>query len=85
MTHDGGWWFLGMHALWWLFWIGLCGTLFSVVRPVPRNHARSGERAREILQRRYAAGHLSTAAYERRKAMLGRGAPHVSSSGAGKR
>ena len=74
-TMAGG--FFGMHILWWAFWTFLIVTLLSTVTPVPRNQLRSGERALDILRRRYAAGHFSTDEYERRKAVLERdeGAP----------
>ena len=76
MLHATGWWFFGMHFLWWAFWILLIGALFSTVTPVPKNQLRSGERALDILRRRYAAGQVSTEEYERRKAVLERDEPH---------
>ena len=85
MSYSGGWWFLGMHLFWWLFWVSLVMAVFSVVTPIPRKHARSGDRGLGILQRRYAAGHFSTAEYERRKRMLQRTEPNGSSSDARKR
>lgn len=75
MLHTTGWWFFGMHFLWWAFWILLIGALFSTVTPVPKNQLRSGERAFDILRRRYAAGQVSTEEYERRKAVLERDEP----------
>ena len=83
MPYADGWWFLGMHLFWWLFWVSLFVALFSVVTPVRRNHARPAERALEILQRRYAAGQFSTDEYERRKRMLQRSRPNDSSSSVG--
>ena len=84
MLHATGWGFLGMHVLWWAFWFILIVTLFSTVTAVPRNQLRSGERALDILRRRYAAGQVSTEEYERRKAVLERDdpdrAPTVSSA-----
>jgi putative membrane protein len=66
---DGGW-FWGMHLFWWLFWIGLIIVLFGFLTPVPRSRAR--ETPLQILQRRYAAGEISTAEYEDRKERLAR-------------
>ena len=75
MLHGPGWWFFGMHVLWWAFWIALIVTLFATVTPVPKNQAKAGERALDILRRRYAAGQLTTAEYEERKAVLERDEP----------
>ncbi len=63
-----GWGFFGMHVFWWLFWIVLILAFFSLLTPVPRHRAR--ETPRQILQRRYAAGEISTQEYEERKARL---------------
>ena len=72
MFHDG-WGFFGMHALWWLFWVIVLVLFFSLLTPVPRNEARRQRKTPlEILQRRYAAGEISTQEYEERKATLER-------------
>lgn len=69
MFHDGGL-FWGMHMFWWLFWIVLFVVFFSLLTPVPRRRVR--ETPLEVLQRRYAAGEISTAEYEERKEKLTR-------------
>ena len=75
MYHDG-WWFFGMHGLWWLFWIALLVVFFSLLTPLPRSEARRRRQTPlEILQRRYAAGEISTQEYEERKANLIADAP----------
>lgn len=79
MWHTG-WWFLGMHAFWWLFWITLFALLFATVTPVPKRDAKSRERALDILRRRYAAGQFATEEYERRKAVLERDEPKSSAT-----
>lgn len=66
--HYGEWSLWGMHVFWWLFWIVLIVLLFSPITPVSRGRRR--ETPLEILQRRYAAGEISTAEYEERKAKL---------------
>lgn len=68
--HFDGWGFFGMHVFWWLFWIVLIVAFFSLLTPVPRHRAR--ETPLQILQRRYAAGEVSTQEYEERKARLER-------------
>ena len=84
MLHVMSWSFFGMHVFWWAFWLILIVSLFSIVTPVPKNQLRSGERALDILRRRYAAGQVSTEEYEERKAVLERdepdGIPTVSSA-----
>ena len=75
MFHGTGWWFFGMHFLWWFFWIALIVIAFSTVTPVPKSQMKSGERALDILRRRYAAGQVTTEDYERRKAILERDEP----------
>jgi putative membrane protein len=68
------WWsgsFFGMTFLWWLFWVILIVAFFSIVTPVPRREAkRTRVSPLDILQRRYAAGELSTEEYEQRRAIL---------------
>ena len=80
MLHATGWSFIGMHLIWWVFWFGLITVAFSTVTPVPKSQLRTGERALDILRRRYAAGQLSTEDYERRKSILERDEPSLASA-----
>jgi len=65
------WTFFGMNFLWWLFWVFLIVAFFTMVTPVSRREfKRTRPSALDILQRRYAAGELSTAEYEERRAVL---------------
>ncbi len=66
--HYGGWSLWGMHVFWWLFWIVVIVVLFSPITPVSRGRRR--ETPLEVLQRRYAAGEISSEDYEERKAKL---------------
>ena len=83
MPHMGwnGWWFWGMHLWWWLFWIVILVAFFALLTPVPRRRARMYQRETplELLQRRYAAGEISTDDYEERKARLERDRPPTGS------
>jgi putative membrane protein len=63
-----GGWFWGMHLVWWLFWFLIIARFFSMQTPVPRRKAR--ETPFQVLQRRYAAGAISTEEYEERKQRL---------------
>ena len=62
--------FWGMHFFWWLFWIAAIVLLFSPITPI--SHGRRRQTPLEVLQRRYAAGEVSTTEYEERKANLER-------------
>lgn len=64
--------FWGMHFFWWLFWIVTLLLLFSPITPVSPGRRR--ETPLEVLQRRYAAGEVSSDEYEERKAKLERDA-----------
>ncbi len=75
MHYFGGGWFWGMHVFWWLFWIVLIVIFVALLRPVPRS--RPPETPLQILQRRYAAGEISTEEYEERKAKLAESAPNT--------
>lgn len=66
--HYGEWGFWGMHIFWWLFWIAVIVVMFSPLAPVSRWRRR--DTPLEVLQRRYAAGEISTEEYEERKAMF---------------
>lgn len=66
--HYGEWGFWGMHIFWWLFWVAVIVVLFLPITPVSRGRRR--ETPLEVLQRRYAAGEISTEEYEERKAKL---------------
>ena len=68
----GGGWFLGMHLLWWLFWMLLIVGFASLFTPEPRRSSRRRDTPLEILQRRFAARQISHQDYERRRAVLER-------------
>ncbi len=65
----------GMHFFWWLFWVLAIMLLFSPITPISAGRRR--QTPLEILQRRYAAGEVSTTEYEERKAKLDRDAKPV--------
>ena len=62
--------FWGMHFFWWLFWVAAIMLLFTPMAPVPPGRRR--ETPLLVLQRRYAAGEVSTVEYEERKKILER-------------
>ncbi|MHB1843982.1 MAG: SHOCT domain-containing protein [Deltaproteobacteria bacterium] len=67
------WSFFGMHFFWWMFWVAMILILFSWAAPVPRSTLRLyREDPLGILQRRYAAGEITTDEYDLRKARIER-------------
>jgi putative membrane protein len=64
----------GMSVVWWAFWIVALIALFAFAVPVPRSTWREYRASNPLatLQRRYAAGEISTAEYEERKTILER-------------
>ena len=67
--------FVGMHFLWWAFWLVLIIPVFTFATPIRRKTARLyRENPFGILQRRYAAGEISTEDYEERKSRIERDA-----------
>lgn len=73
--HVGSWWFLGMHVFWWIFWAALLIWAYRwVISALKRQDSPKRETPLELLQRRYAAGEMSTQEFEESKARL-TGAP----------
>ncbi len=66
-----GYWF-GMNLVWWIFWVCVIVAFFAFLTPVPRRTVRLGPPADplEILRRRYAAGEITTAEYDERRARI---------------
>ena len=63
--------YFGMHFFWWMFWVVLIIMFFGWTVPVPRRMVRMyREDALGILQRRYAAGEITTEEYEERKSRI---------------
>jgi putative membrane protein len=67
-------WF-GMHAYWWIFWVVLWMLFFSFLMPVRRRNwagYRDMQTPLQLLQKRYAAGELTSEEYEERRTTLQR-------------
>ena len=75
--HLVDWWFLGMHGMWWLFWLLVIIGFAALFTPVPRQDARRPETPLGTLARRYAAGEISTDEYEERRNLLARDQAHA--------
>jgi putative membrane protein len=73
MFHDGSFYMVGMHGLWWVFWLVLIGLLvFAAWGPGGRRRHGPRETAQDILRRRLASGEITPQQYEERKALLDR-------------
>ena len=73
--YDYGYGFVGMHFVWWVFWILAVVLFFSFLTPVPRRRADVYRLTPlQILQRRYAAGEVTSEEYEERRVKLERDA-----------
>jgi putative membrane protein len=65
--------FVGMHFLWWIFWIFILVPFFFVATPVRRKTARHYQtNPLGILLGRYASGEITTEDYEDRKSRIER-------------
>jgi putative membrane protein len=62
--------FWGMHGYWWFFWIFLWILFFSFMMPVRRTTYRQMQSPLQLLQRRYAAGEITSEEYEERRTKL---------------
>lgn len=61
--------FVGMHMLWWFFWIVLMVFLFGWFVPVPKKRIRR-DSPLDILQKRFASGEITTEEYNEKKSIL---------------
>lgn len=66
---DGHDWMWGMHWWWWIFWIAIVVVIVLLLTRSQFGGSRR-ETPLEVLERRYAAGEISTEEYEERRARL---------------
>ena len=73
MGYGPGWMF-GMYYLWWIFWVVIIVVVVAVLlrRPSGGRSGLAQLTPLDILERRYAAGEISTEKFEERKARLTR-------------
>jgi len=68
--HFDGWFGMG-HWLWLLFWVALvAGAVWLAARMIQDERTCRGETPLELLDRRHAAGEISSSEYEERRARL---------------
>jgi len=59
----------GMNLVWWIVWILLFFWIFAVPIAIPGQRKRA-DSPLDILQKRYAAGEITTDDYQEKKKML---------------
>ena len=71
---DGHSWMWGMHWIWWIIWIAIAAVVVFVILRARSVGGRppSRESPLEILERRYAAGEITTEEFEDRRKQLER-------------
>lgn len=75
MFRDYGYYMVGMHALWWIFWAAVVGVfLYALRRRLDARDEPGAEPPRETLCRRLASGEIVFDEYEQRMALLNRDA-----------
>jgi putative membrane protein len=58
----------GMHMYWWFFWVLIWISFFSFWMPMRRVTYRQMQSPMQLLQRRYAAGEITSEQYEEQRA-----------------
>ncbi len=66
---DGHDWMWGMHWGWWIFWIAITVVIVLLLTRSKLGGSHR-ETPLEVLERRYAAGEISTEEYEERRVRL---------------
>lgn len=61
--------FVGMHLLWWVFWVAIIFVMFGWFEPVPKKRIRR-DSPLDILQKRFATGEITTEEYHEKKTIL---------------
>ena len=67
MFYENYYW--GMHLGWWIVWILLLFWIFAIPVPIPGQRKRA-DTPLHILQKRYAAGEITTDEYQEKKKIL---------------
>lgn len=61
--------FFGMNIIWWIIWIILLFWIFAIPYNIP-GQRRQKDNAFDLLQKRYAQGHISEAEYFDKKRIM---------------
>ncbi|MFF5382907.1 SHOCT domain-containing protein [Pedobacter suwonensis] len=61
--------FLGMHLLWWFFWVIMLIWIFATPWDIPGRRTKKNTPL-DILKRRFAAGEIQKDEYEEKRAII---------------
>jgi putative membrane protein len=64
--------YFGMNIIWWVIWILLLFWIFAIPYDIP-GQRRKKESAFDILQKRYANGHITESEYYDKKKIMEEG------------
>lgn len=67
MYYENYYW--GMHLIWWVLWVLLLFWIFAIPYDIP-GQRRKKDSAFDILQKRYADGHITESEYYDKKKIL---------------
>jgi putative membrane protein len=67
MNYENYYW--GMNIIWWVIWVILLFWIFAIPYDIP-GQRRKKESAFDILQKRYANGHITESEYNDKKKIL---------------
>jgi putative membrane protein len=67
MNYENYYW--GMNVIWWILWLILLFWIFAVPYDIP-GQRRKKDSAFDILQKRYADGHITESEYLDKKKIL---------------
>ena len=59
----------GMHLVWWFVWVSLIFWIFATPYDIPGQRNRK-DSPLDILQKRFAAGHINSEEYHEKKRIL---------------
>ena len=67
MYNNGSFW--GMHLVWWFFWMIMLFWIFAIPYDIPGQRKKK-DTPLDILQKRFAAGEITTEEYQEKKKIL---------------
>ena len=69
MNMYNGYYFGGMHFIWWILWLGLLFWIFFIPYGIP-GERRKRDSPLDILQKRFASGEITKEEYLEKKRIL---------------
>ena len=66
---NNGYDFWGMHFIWWIIWLAFIFWIFATPYNIPGQRKKK-DSPLDILQKRFASGHLNNEEYQEKKKIL---------------